>query len=551
MVPRNTFSFETLLHLLILLLALFLRSADLGEPPLTELEAQNALAARSLANGGSSELGDQPGYVLLASPVFSLLGSNEFVARFLPAIFGLALVALPYFWRDLLGQKAALLLSFALALDPGMVAVSRLASGHMIAVGAGFMALTAWRHSSPIAAGILASIALLASPVIFMGLVPAVLVLLTIQSKPKWGSQQLGRFFMALVIALILGGTLFLRAPEGLAGLGSTVASFLGGFTQSGTPITEVGLALLGYTLPAAILGLLGAVNAWRNDHSVGRVVSLFALFSLLLILVYPGRQVADLLWVIVALWTLAATQVARYVSLPRKDIGVAIGESGLILLLGIFFGIALTKIASNYSGFVFVAIFTLGLAVLATILIAFGWSRVGAEYGVAWALLLFSALFMLSASSRFLRVESTDANDLWSPGPAAGSSRALAESLHELSVLEQGQANELAVDLRSDSAVLNWELRNLPVADLSAEKPPPLVVMAAADAQAGEFAEYRGQSFAAWVQRAWQGWPPNFFAWLFYRQAPIQTAQIVLWAKEDLFPDAQIQSSTSPEANP
>jgi hypothetical protein len=74
---------------------------------------------------------------------------------------------------------------------------------------------------------------------------------------------------------------------------------------------------------------------------------------------------------------------------------------------------------------------------------------------------------------------------------------------------------------------------------------------MAAADAQAGEFAEYRGQSFAAWVQRAWQGWPPNFFAWLFYRQAPTQTAQIVLWAKEDLFPDAQIQSSTSPEANP
>lgn len=551
MVQRTTFSIETLLYLLILLLAMGLRFADLGVAPLTEFEAQNALSAHSLAIGGSPELGEQPGYVLLTGPVFSLLGSNEFVARLLPAIFGLALVSLPYFWRELLGQKVCLLLSFGLALDPGMVAVSRLASGHIFSISAGLIALTAWQYYRPIAAGIFTSIALLASPLIFFGLIPVFLIWLTLQRKPNWDTGQSRPFFISIVISFVLGATLFLRVPEGLGAFGSTLLAFANGFTRPGVPVTEIGLAVLGYGLPALVFGLFGALNAWRNNQSIGRLVSLFALFSLLLILVYPGRQVAGLLWVIIALWGLVAMQVAHYISLPKNDLRVALGEGGLMLLLGVFFGIALTKLASNYSDFVYVAAFTLGLAILATILIAFGWSRVGATYGFVWALLLFSALFMLSASSRFLRKGTTDANDLWGPGPAAGSGDVLAESLHDLSVLYEGQADELAVDLRTDDAVLAWELRNLPEANSSAGSNPPLIITSAENVQSAEFAEYRGQSFAVNVQRAWQGWPPNFFAWLFYGQAPTQTQQVILWARVDLFPDAQTLSGTFPDVNP
>ena len=550
MAQRTIFSSELFLFSLILLLALVLRFADLGTAPLTEFEAQAALPAHALANGETTELGDQPAYVQLTSPAFSLFGSSEFVARLLPAIFGLALVALPYFWRDLLGQKVALVLSFSLALDPGMVAVSRLASGHIIAISAGLIAMTAWRYSRPIAAGIFTSIALLASPIIFFGVVPALLVWLTLQPEQRSSSNHLRLFLYAIVLTLVLGGTWLLRAPEGLEGLGSTVTSFFHGFTQPGTPVTEISLALLAYTLPAVVFGVVGAVNAWRRNQSIGKVVSLFVLFSLLLVLVYPGRQVADLLWVVVALWVLAAIQVAGYVSVPRQDLNVALGETGLMLILGIFFGIALSKLAANYTDFVFVAIATFVMAIIATVLIAFGWSRTGAEHGFVWALILFSALFMLSASSRFLRVEATDASDLWSPGPAANSSRVLAESLRDLSVLDRGQVNELAVDLRTDSPAIAWEVRNLLPAESGADALPPLIITAA-DAQGEEFAAYRGQSIAARVQRAWQGWPPNFFAWLFYRQAPTQIEQIILWARVDLFLDAQALSEPAPETNP
>ncbi|MCL5429529.1 MAG: hypothetical protein M1347_07020 [Chloroflexi bacterium] len=550
MAQRTTFSYETVLYLLILLMAFVLRFADLGAAPLTEFEAQAALPAHSLANSESPDLGDQPAYVLLTGPLFSLLGSSEFFARLWPALFGLALVALPYFWRDLLGPKVALILSAAIALDAGLVAVSRLASGQMIAVSAALIALTAWRNSRPGVAGVFVSIAFLASPLIFFGLFPAFLVWLTIRPLQRLTSDRGQPFLISIVMTLVLGGTLFLQVPGGLGGLGDTLTSFMAGFARPGVAVAEIGLAMLGYVLPALVLGLIGAVNAWSRNQSIGKLISLFALFSLLFVLVTPGRQVADLLWTILTLWMLAAMQVASYLSLPERDLNVALGEMGLMILLGFFFGIALTKLGANYTDFTLVAAATLLLAILATILIAFGWSRPAAAQGFVWAGLLFSALFMLSASSRFLRVETTDANDLWAPGPAAGSSRLLSASLHDLSVFDQGVGSELAVELRSDNAALAWALRNLRPAESGAGA-PPLIITPASDVQPEEFAAYRGQSFAVRVQRAWTGWPPNFFAWLFYRQAPTQTEEIILWARGDLFPDGQPLSESEREPSP
>jgi 4-amino-4-deoxy-L-arabinose transferase-like glycosyltransferase len=548
MAQRTTYSSELILYSLIALLALVLRFADLGLAPLTEFEAQSAYVTHSLTTYKTSDISDQPAYVLLTSPIFSLFGSNEFLARLVPTLFGLALVAIPYFWRDLLGQKAALVLSFALALDPGMVAVSRLASGHMMAISAGLIALTAWRFARPIAAGVFSAIALLASPIIFFGLIPAVLVWATLQPKERAKSENWRPFLIAIAVSLVFGGTFMLSTPGGLEGLGSTFSSFIGGFTGSGVPLSEIGLALLGYSLPAIVFGLLGAVNAWTRNQSLGKVASLFTLFSLLIVIVYPGRQVVDLLWPILGLWVLAAIEVSAYVALPQADLKVALGEAGLMLLLGIFFGIALTKIAANYGDFVYVALASSGLAIFASILIAFGWSKTGAQHGFMWVMLAFSALFMLSASSRFMRVETTDANDLWSPGPAAGSMRVLAENLHNLSVLDRGQVNDLVVDNRSNNPALLWELRDqLPSKD---EASAPLVITSE-DAQNAQFASYRGQSIAARVHRAWQGWPPNFFAWLFYRQAPTQTEQIILWARADLFPDGQAFTFPAPETTP
>jgi hypothetical protein len=551
MAKRTSFSSELLIYSLILLLAIFFRFARLGETSLTEFEAQAALPAHSLAHGEAPDLGNQPGYVLFASPVFSLLGSSEFIARFLPALLGVALVFLPYFWRDMLGKKAALVLAFGLAIDPGMVAVSRLASGQMMAVSAGLIALTAWRQARPSLSGIFASIAFLASPLIFLGFIPAVLVAISLRQAGKPKPIPWQDFVVAATITLILAGTLFLRAPEGLGGIGGTLSAFIAGFGKPGVPLAEIGLALIGYVLPALVFGVIGGINSWRNNYSIGKVVSLFGVFSLLLILINPGRQIADLLWVVIALWILAAIQIAGDLSVPERDLTVALGELALMLLLGIFFTIALTKIAADYADFVWVAGATLILAILATVLIAFGWSRSGAVRGFVWSICLFSVLFLVSVSSRFQRVEISDANDLWAPGPAAGSDRLFADSLHDLSVLKQGVANDLAVESHVENAALAWELRDTQAATSETGGTSAVIITAAVDTQPEDLAAYRGQSFAISVQRAWSGWPDNFFAWLIYRQAPTETEQIILWARADLFPDTQLIGGPAPDQTP
>jgi hypothetical protein len=114
------------MYIIATLLALTLRLLNLGAIPLSEFEADWALQARGLVEGQPVNIGSQPLIVMLMSAVFTLFGTSEFAVRLFPALFGTALVWLPYFFRLRLGRKAALVLAFGLALDPGLLSLSRL-----------------------------------------------------------------------------------------------------------------------------------------------------------------------------------------------------------------------------------------------------------------------------------------------------------------------------------------------------------------------------------------------------------------------------------------
>jgi hypothetical protein len=61
----------------------------------------------------------------------------------------------------------------------------------------------------------------------------------------------------------------------------------------------------------------------------------------------------------------------------------------------------------------------------------------------------------------------------------------------------------------------------------------------------------YRGQSFI-WVQQPeWRtGIPANVLDWLLYRQALGNSDEIVLWVRNDLFPDNRNTQEQDPNAN-
>ena len=561
MAQRTPLSREHFFYALILLLALVLRFGSLGGAPLNEFEATAALPASQLASGAQPSPGEQPGYVLLTSLLFGLFGSGEFLARFWPALFGLALVALPYFWRDLLGKNVALLLAFILAIDPGLVAVSRLASGQMLALCTALLALTAWRHGRPVLAGLLAALALLSSPLVYFGLGAALLVWATLRMPVHLDKIALRSFTLAALAVLLLGGTLLFSVPGGLAGAGQVFYSFFTGFPSfAGLGLGAIFFVLLGYALPALIFGGLGAWRGWRQGDPVGRALSLFAAYAFFLVLVNPSRQAADLLWILLPLWALAAHELSRYLHAPEDEPVATIGETGLMLLLAAFLVPTLARLAD--SGFFLapgpdnafpaisshgtIALFVLGIAGLATALIALGWARRAAAQGLVWALAIVFALFLLSASTRFSRLEATAANELWSPGTAAGQLGILRASLADLSFWNQGQPAALPVEVRIESSSLRWALRDYAQVG-SDSRLPALAITSGEGETPAEFAAYRGQSFALSVQRGWESWPPNFFAWLLFRQAPTQSQQVILWANPDLFADT---ASVDPESD-
>lgn len=542
MARRPIFTIEIAAYIAIALVAALLRFNNLGGLPLNEHEAAVALPAYTLTQTGQAAFGAQPAYLLLTTLVFSVIPSSEFVARLWPALFGLALVVLPYFWREALGRRAALVLALGLALDPGLVAVSRLAGGQIIALSAFALALTAWHAKRHVLAGAMAGLALLSALSVYIGIFAAVLVWAFFASQTRLTAGAWRPAALAAAAVLVLGSTLLLRVPSGLGSIIAPLAAFFSGWVQpSGVSALKLLFALVGYGLPALIFGLWGAALAWRDKDAAGRLLSLFAALALAIALVYPGRQVADLLWVLAPLWALAAQAIARYLFVPQEEQTAAWGQAVLLSVLLCFLVLSLARIPSNEAipelarSYMYVAAGVVTLGVVASLLIGLGWSAQAAIHGLVWALGLFFALFALAGTTRFANPAAARGADIWTPGPAAGQLDLLQDSLTDLSNYASGQPGTLSVDLRVDSAALAWLVRELPAAPAAGSA--PLIITRANDAEPAEASAYRGQSFLLSSAAAWQHAPASPVSWLLYRIAPQAHEHIILWAASDLFP--------------
>jgi hypothetical protein len=93
------------------------------------------------------------------------------------------------------------------------------------------------------------------------------------------------------------------------------------------------------------------------------------------------------------------------------------------------------------------------------------------------------------------------------------------------------------------ESPALEWVLRDHEVEIVSALDPqvaPPLVVTPVME-DLGLPSAYRGQDFIWRQPVVWEGIQnADWLRWLVYRQLPRQNETIILWARDDLFPDAR-----------
>jgi len=147
---RRRWGWEQTLFLLVVLLAAGLRLWALGAKVLHHDESLHAYFSWRL-----SDFGDYKHDPMMHGPflfegtafMFKVFGASDFTARLLQAVFGIALVGLPYFLRNQMGRRAALLASLMLAVSPTMLYVSRFERHDMIAAALALaLVVCIWRY---------------------------------------------------------------------------------------------------------------------------------------------------------------------------------------------------------------------------------------------------------------------------------------------------------------------------------------------------------------------------------------------------------------------
>jgi hypothetical protein len=575
---------EGWLYWLAFLIALGFRTIQLGASPLTDSEATLALQALHIAQGKAPLLGPQTGYILFTSLLFAVIEATNFMARFFPAIVGSTLVFVPYLFREKIKPIPALILAFFFAMDPGLVALSRQASGTILAVTFLLFAWGMWRHQRAIPAGIFAGLALLSGPSLWAGLFAIGLTWLFLQGmdakrtasveseivdpslapvSPREASNLEYRpAFIALILTLLFGGTLFFLSPNGLSAWLSALPAYLKGWT-SASPMTpgRMIIAFFAYEPLGIFLAVLSLIRGYRIKSRRILRTGLWMGVALLLAIFY--RQTGELVWAIIPLLTLAAFELARAFNIfaeERVEVGVVV-LALMILLVYIWFDIS--KIALDPSSQLSAAtlplfgrniqvsgapyVILLGailIIILCISFVAFGWSVRTAWLGTTWAFVIFLGVYSLASAWGASGIRSRNGLELWNPDPVPAQANLLRASVDDISEFSLGHPEAQPVTIMGiNSPAVEWILRDREMeiaSELNPQVAPPIVITPLMQ-DLGLPSAYRGQDFS-WRQRPlWDGiTTADWIRWLVFRQLPRDNETIILWVRDDLFPDAR-----------
>ena len=374
-------STEAAIYLMAFGLGLALRFIQLGAAPLNDYEANWALQAWDTIQGNKAAVGSQSAYVILTGGLFYLLGGTNALARLVPALAGSLLVFFPWLLKRFFTlspklRNAGLLLAFLLAIDPGLVALSRTAGSPILALSFVFLTLGLIADRKPKLAGATGALALLSGPALlegFLGLALAGLAVwmlnnagwlnlsgLIIQvddSRQSFAWKQLVLWGVGI---FLLVGTGFLQIPQGLGAFAATLPDYLESWTSpSYVPILRILAALLFYQLLSIIFGLIIAIKAWihlksfQPEDAVGRLLSVWAALVVFAAVIYPGHQVSTAAWALVPLWGLAALALADLI--PEKSDNIflhaGLGHAGLTALFLVLIGHNLLRLLSLSAG--------------------------------------------------------------------------------------------------------------------------------------------------------------------------------------------------------
>jgi len=580
MTTQQRITLEQVLFSLAFLLALVLRFLNLGVQPLTDLEAKWALQAAEIARGSKPLLGEHPAYLLLTAVNFFIFGASNFMARFWPAVAGAGLVLVPAAFQKQLGRKAAILISFFLVIDPGMLAVSRMVGSQMMAVGFMGLSLAAWQYRKYKLAGALGGVALLCGPAAWFGVLGLGLTWLIINLTggrkkvetiredenvvndpgliPALSENNLRTSLIWGAGTLLLVGTLLFLVPNGLSAWAGSIAEFITGWWSPGRlPLWVFPITLLIYVPLALIFGVIGLVRGIKGRDSITSTLGIMAGVFFLLALAYPAHTTSDLIWMLVPVWGLAAIELSHHMDLDlAKKPEIAISTVITITFM-VFVWLDLVSISSSFNdpaiirSRLMLLLGALLILVLSMLLVAAVWNNKVAGLGIVWGGTIALLFYTVSAGFNAAGFRLPFSAELWQPSSQFVQADLLKKTVIDLSVWRRGQTKNLAITATNDlnSPALQWLLRDWHVEQvdaLSIDTSPELVILPPG-VELKISSAYRGQDFVLGKKPIWEGLPlDGWLRWIAYRKIPEQTEIVVLWARNDLFLDAGVELDSS-----
>ena len=559
------FRYEPLLYTLAFILALAVRLIQLGAAPLTDTEATWALQALGVAQGARPLLGSQPSYVLLTSILFYCLGGGtNFLARLVPALAGSGLALTPALFAHRLKPRPSVILAFLLALDPGLVALSREAGSGILAISFLLLAWGFWENRRAEWAGLFAGLALLSGPSLWAGLLGLVLtwaishaIDLRLHSagsalenfRPAPGAWRTALWYTAGTI--ILGGSLFFLAPNGLGAWLSALPDYLRGWVS--LPAVPAGLmlfSLFAYQPLGLALSAVTILRGWLQASARIMRLSLWMLVALLLALFYPAHQVSDLAWMLIPMWALAALELARALNLLPEERREVLGVAALTVVILVFIWINFLGLLQTPGGspqavlrtwLLFGSFFLLFISVM---LVAVGWSIRSARFGAIWGLTVALGLYSFGAMTGAAGLRQLpNSFDLWRPGSNLPEADLLQLTVDQMSDWSKDNINSQPVTVAGvDAPSLRWLLRGHGVQSmtvLDASSAPPILITTGQNNPALA-ARYRGQDFIWRLDPVWnQSSLADWVRWLGFHQFAENSFKVIVWVRSDLFIDA------------
>ncbi|MEM7331750.1 MAG: glycosyltransferase family 39 protein [Chloroflexota bacterium] len=579
---RLTLTVGDLLMLGVLIIGIVLRFTDLGVQPLTPAEAETAWTAWAFWQPDSLMLAEgSPLYYSLTRLLTPILGFSDGTMRLVPAIFGVALLALPWLWRARIGIIGALVMGLFLAISPLQTHTSRFVGSDATAVFTTllllvsvFQYLETQQRNWLLTAVVSLALGLSSTPLFFsslltlgvaFGLYRAIGMSLTEKEDELTGaddddddsstspytlviSPSDRRVALILFTAVFVSvTTLFLWNPAGIGTAVRMVSSWLAGFNFNNfEAVSSPFLSFFRYQPGLVFLGFLAMGWATWTNHPLGSFCIYWFAAIVILALAQPGVQGLALLMTLPAT-ILVALLANQYLSAvwDLENSLIAIGSFVVLMLMWVNLARFLRIVTFNPDNLVnlWIILFVL---VFAGTLIFFLTSVEESIFiqGPLLALILFFAFYGWGTAWWLGHDGFNDTRERWITSATDDDVRVLIPVIDELSRQVSNSSFDLDILSHVESSVLQWYLRdyvNLEFAETIPVTANNAVIITPSTVELSLPNDYLGSDYGLLRPEPQLVTSETMFVdtlrwWLFQDSpTPLPEDRVILWLRSDL----------------